>query len=74
MRLCNQAWAECVFLSGQVFCFVQLPEALLASPGADHVVLVGDEAHSCQPLQRWIDPTIHGDVGRADGVGIDIVA
>src|ERR1700753_533415 len=72
MSLCDQTGAECVLDVDQVLCLAKLPETLLTGPGAKGAVLVGNEAHGGETLERGIDPAIHGDVGGADGVGVGI--
>ncbi len=67
-----QAGAEIVFAGGEQFSFLELAEALLAGPGTDGDALAGDEAHGTEAFKGRVDPAVHGDVGRANGIGIHI--
>ena len=51
---------------------MELAEAFVAGPGADGDALAGDEAHGGEAFEGGVDPTVHGDVGGADGVGVDV--
>ena len=55
---------------GNLLCLMELPQALLPSPGADGDVLGWDQAEGGQTLEGGIDPAVHGDVGRSNGVRI----
>ena len=68
----EEGGAEGVGGAGEVFGEVELAEALVAGPGADGDALAGDEAHGGEAFEGGVDPTVHGDVGGADGVGSDV--
>ncbi len=49
-----------------------LAQALLAGPGTDADALRGDEAEGGEALECGIDPAVHGDVGGAELVDVQL--